>query len=90
MEELTEAQANMIENAFLQDIRSNLLITLPLSTMHYRQAERWLSGRKTTLRSLDALHLACSLYQDSMIVTCDRILHHSAIILGVPCLFMGY
>jgi len=89
MRELTEAQANLVENILLQDIQSNLLIPLSLSTMHYRQAERWLSSRKTPLRTLDALHLACSLHHDSIMVTCDKNLHQSATILGVPCQFIG-
>ena len=89
MGELTEAQANLVENILLQDIQSKLLISLSLSPMHYRQAKRWLSSRKTLLRTLDALQLACSLHHDSMMVTCDKILHQAATLLGVPCMFIG-
>ncbi len=84
MSEITEAQANLVESAFLKDIESGLFLCLPLKPFHYQQAERWISGRKTSLRTLDALHLACSFFYGARIVTCDSVLYSSALILRVP------
>ena len=84
MNEITESQANLLENTFLRDIRTSLFVSHPLTSRHYRQAEKWLSGRKTSLRTLDALHLACCLYQEAKMVTCDALLHQAATTLGVP------
>ena len=84
MEEITEPQANLLENTFLKDLRAGLFVSRPLGSRHYRQAEKWLSGRKTSLRTLDALHLACCLYQEAEMVTCDALLYRAATVLGVP------
>ena len=59
MDELTDPQASLLENTFMKDIRSALLVNVPLGSNHYRQAEKWLSTRKAPLRTLDGLHLAC-------------------------------
>ena len=58
MNELTESQAGLIENTFLEDVRSGLLVGCPLKREQYRQAERWICSRKTSLRTLDGLHLS--------------------------------
>ncbi len=83
MKEMTDAEANLIENTFNSDIKTGLFIRHPLSAAHFNQAERWLSGRKTALRTLDALHLACSWSLEAEMVTCDRVLGESATILGI-------
>jgi len=49
----------------------------------YHQAEKWLSGRKTSLRTLDALHLACCWSMEAEIITCDAVLQQSAEFLGI-------
>jgi predicted nucleic acid-binding protein len=85
MNELSEAQASLVENAFVEDIRSGLFKRLPITTKHYRQALKWISSRKTALRTLDALHLACSFAVGIEMVTCDEVLARSADVLGVPC-----
>ena len=84
MKELTEAQASLVENAFLEDSRSDLFRRLSITTKHYRQAYKWISSRKTALRTLDALHLACSFGFGLEMVTCDEVLAKSADFLGVP------
>ena len=83
MNELKESQAALIENAFRQDIRSGLLVTCPLKSEHYRQAERWIYSRKTSLRTLDGLHLACCLHQGAEMITCDALLHTTAETFGL-------
>ena len=85
MKEITEAQASLVENAFAEDARSGLFRRLSITAKHYRQAQKWISSRKTALRTLDALHLACCFMAGVEIVTCDEVLTNSADILGVPC-----
>ena len=69
MKEITEAQASLVENAFAEDTRSGLFRRLSITTKHYRQAQKWISSRKTALRTLDALHLACCFGAGIEIVT---------------------
>jgi len=83
MGEISESQANLLENTFFKDVRANLFLSQPMTTKHYRQAEKWLSSRKTSLRTLDALHLACCLYTGAKMVTCDTQLHNAATIFGI-------
>ena len=83
MAELEEAEASLIENAFAEDIKSGLLVAQSLSPTHFNQAEKWISAKRTSLRTLDALHLACSWSFDSEMITCDRILYQSAKKLGI-------
>ena len=89
MGEISESQANLLENTFFKDIRTNLFISHPLTTRHYRQAEKWLSSRKTSLRTLDALHLACCLYMGTEMVTCDTLLHNAATTFGISSHFIS-
>lgn len=83
MDELNEAEAGLIENAFTDDIKSGLFIAQSLSPSHYNQAEKWITSRKTSLRTLDALHLAVSWSSEAEMITCDKILYQSASKLGV-------
>ena len=89
MNEITEAQAILVENAFAEDTRSGLFRRLSITTKHYRQAQKWISSRKTALRTLDALHLACCFGAGMEMVTCDEVLASSADVLGVPCRFVA-
>ncbi len=83
MNELNEADAGLIENTFLEDIKSGLFIGQSMSLKHFNQAEKWISTRRTSLRTLDAIHLACSWSSAAEMITCDKILHHSAKQLGI-------
>jgi predicted nucleic acid-binding protein len=83
MKELTEAEASLIENTFNSDIKSGLFIRQVLSPKHFNQAEKWISSRKTALRTLDALLLAGSWSSNAEMVTCDKLLHQSAVQLGI-------
>ena len=89
MKEITEAQASLIENAFAEDTRSGLFRRLSITTKHYRHAQKWISSRKTALRTLDALHLACCFGAGMEMVTCDEVLANSADVLGMPCRFVA-
>ncbi|OQX08737.1 MAG: VapC toxin family PIN domain ribonuclease [Desulfobulbaceae bacterium A2] len=83
LEEITEPQAALLENTFAQDSGAGLFVFRPVTMTHYQQAEKWLSARKTALRTLDALHVACCCSQQARLVTCDSIMYQAAITLGI-------
>ncbi|MFH2130983.1 MAG: type II toxin-antitoxin system VapC family toxin [bacterium] len=83
MTELSEADAGLIENMFAEDIKSGLLVVQSISPSHFNQAEKWISSKRTSLRTLDALHLACSWSFEAEMITCDQILHQAAKKLGI-------
>lgn len=89
-DELTEAHASLVENAFEGDIRSGLFLRLSLIRRNFRQAKAWLSTRRTALRTLDALHLSCSVEAEVTMVTCDAILAEAAVELGISCRLLRY
>lgn len=85
MRELTETQATDIETAFQQDLAAGCFRVIPMTVRNFQQAERWLLSRQTSLRTLDALHLASAHTLDAQFVTCDSGLARSADLLGIPC-----
>ena len=85
MGELTETQATDIETAYQQDLAAGCFQVIPMTARHYQQAERWLLSRQTSLRTLDALHLASAHMLDAQLVTCDSDLARSADLLRVTC-----
>jgi len=89
MGELSEIQANLLENTFNKDVNSGLFVCHQIMPRHFSQAEKWLSGRKTALRTLDALHIACSWDNAAKLITCDTIMHRSAATLGIDNIFLG-
>lgn len=85
MGELSETQATEIEIAHQQDFEAGCFRIISMTVKHYRQAERWLLSRKSSLRTLDALHLASAHLHGVELVTCDGGLARSAEQLGVAC-----
>ena len=81
--ELDERQANRIEAAFREDLGLGRLALRPMDPGHYDQAERWLLMRKTSLRTLDALHLACADGLAAPLVSLDAALLEAAHFLAV-------
>lgn len=81
--ELSERQANRVEAAFYEDVEQGRYIVKALTPDHYIQASRWLLARKTSLRTLDALQLACSAAMDATLVCLDATLCQAARYLGV-------
>ena len=88
MEELDDAQAGIIEQAFAGDRKDGLFKRVSFTVAHYNQAVKWLSLRNTALRTLDTLHLAVSNHGNLTIVTCDEILSKSAEKLGAACHYL--
>jgi len=85
--EFNEVQAVLVENTFNKDVNSGLFETRRVMPECFRQAEKWLSARKTALRTLDALHIACSWGYNAKLITCDAIMHQSANRLGIDNIF---
>jgi predicted nucleic acid-binding protein len=82
MEELDDAQAGRIEQAFADDCKAGLFKRISFTAAHFSSAVKWLSLRNTPLRTLDTLHLAVSNQGNLTIVTCDALLAQSADKLG--------
>lgn len=78
LRELGEGQANQVENAFREDVRAGRFRLLELEPGDYARACEWLLARKTPLRLLDALHLACGLRHDAELVTADVVMARAA------------
>lgn len=85
LHETQEVHAVQITELFAQDCAVGLFLKLPVGDAHYKQAKDWLNRRLTTLRTLDALHLACSAAVGAALVTADRTLYASAEYLGAHC-----
>ena len=83
-EEMSEEHAVLAEKTFADDLRLNVFERTVLDDRHYWQARTWLQRRNTSLRTLDALHLAVAAENDWSIITADKRLHQAATSLGCP------
>jgi len=84
LRELGEAQANQVENAFRDDVRAGRFRVVEPVPADYDRAFAWLLARKTGLRVLDALHMACALRQAAHLVTADSVMLRAARHFGLP------
>lgn len=82
-EELTEPQANRVESAFHEDASAGRFVVCPIESSHYQRASHWLLARKTALRTLDALHLACAEAHQAVVITQDEALMKAALYFGL-------
>lgn len=89
MAELTEPQAHRIENAFDEDTRAGRFAVLALGAPVFERAVQWLLARKTALRTLDALHLACAEGHGAVLITRDQALAEAARYFGLDVRFPG-
>ncbi len=83
MNELTDSQADLVQVTFDQDVQSGLFRVTAVEGSHYNLAEKWISKRATSIRTLDAVHLACAHSLGATVITCDIILSNAADILGL-------
>lgn len=83
MDELGDADANRIESAFCDDVRQGRFVRCPIDIAHYQRAVHWIGTRKTSLRTLDALHLACAEYHQACLITEDDALLSAALFFGL-------
>lgn len=82
-EELSEPQANRIESAFLEDMNAGRFVNCHIESSYYQRAGHWLLTRKTPLRTLDALHLACAEAHHAVLMTQDEALMKAALHFGL-------
>ena len=82
MGEVSREQAAEIDRVFAEDLRLGTFECAELGERQYWQARNWLQRRSTSLRALDALHLAVAAEQGWPILTADRQLHNAAQALG--------
>ncbi len=83
MNELTEPQANRIESAFHDDVSNGRFVRCPIEIAHFQRAVYWVGMRKTGLRTLDALHLACAEYHSARLISGDDALLSAAAFFGI-------
>lgn len=83
MKELTEPEANRIESAFYDDVSHGRFTLCPVEPGYYRRAAHWIGTRKTSLRTLDALHLAGAEAHGAHLITEDITLIDSALFFGI-------
>lgn len=81
--ELSEPQANRMESAFLEDVSVGRFVVCRIETSHYQRAGHWLLARKTALRTLDTLHLACAEAHHAVLITQDEALMKAALHFGL-------
>lgn len=80
---LRGVDASTIAAEFRGHVDANLYRRIELERSHFRQAVVWLSRFTTSLRTLDALHLAVAASHDFDLATFDRDLARAARTLGV-------
>lgn len=81
--ELDDADANRIDSAFNDDLRQGRFVRCPIDAAHYQRAIHWIGTRKTSLRTLDALHLACAEHLQACLITEDDALFNAAVFFGL-------
>ena len=83
MAEISQTQASAIAARFQADLDNGFYIRLPLEPLHYTTAHNWISQFNTSLRTLDALHLAVAASNGISLITADAALAESAETLGL-------
>jgi uncharacterized protein len=81
--EIDEASARSILSIFQLHRSSGVYRFIPIEAREYSIACKWLETFHTSLRALDALHLAAACAHELKFVTADKILAQSAHDLGV-------
>lgn len=83
-EEMEAGEAERVLSRFQAHVEEQRYLMLPIGDEHYVLAADWIGRFSTTLRSLDALHLAVTFTSDMRLVTADQPLAESAGHFGVP------
>jgi predicted nucleic acid-binding protein len=84
--EIDERQANRVDAAFHEDLAAGRFRLHAIEPGRYERATHWLLARSTSLRTIDALHLACAEAEGAVLVTLDRQLADAADYLGIATL----
>ena len=86
--ELNRAAASRILAKFLSHLEGRFYTCLSVETQHVRLARDWIGQFTTSLKSLDALHLAVASLEGLTVVTADRNLADSAKILAIDVMLI--
>ena len=90
MGDLSPSDGNRIVSKFLSHMDGNLFSITPVESHHWRIARGWIGLFNTSLRTLDALHLAIASAGDFVLVTSDQHLIQAAGTLDVKvCVMSG-
>lgn len=82
--ELTQSAINTITTLFHHHIDQLVYERVYMTDAMFETAIQFLSSHKTNLRTLDALHLACSATIQATLITADKVLAKSAEQLDLP------
>lgn len=78
MREISQEDARAIATRFSYHLDNDFYFRIPLESIHYQLARDWIGQFNTSLRTLDALHLACASLNNICLVTADDALARSA------------
>jgi predicted nucleic acid-binding protein len=79
------ATAGKAESQFKSHLAAGSYRFLSIQLREFELARHWISQFSTPLRTLDALHLATAHVNQCELITADKNLEKSAVILGVRC-----
>ena len=85
---LSHMDGSKIIRQFESHVAEKFFQMIPLEYKHFQTAQKWISAFNTTLKSLDALHLAISADINLPIFTADSHLAKSAKFLGIGYKFL--
>jgi len=83
MQEMDRSDGSKIIAKFLAHINDHFYTKLLIKSHHYILARDWIGQFNTSLRTLDAIHLAITSTEGLTIITADETLSKSAKIFGV-------
>ena len=90
MKELARDDARSVVSRFKAHVEGRLYQMIPLTEREFALARTWLGAFETSLRALDALHLAAAFANDLVLVTVDKALVRSGRYFGVECELLSY
>lgn len=88
MGDLSRRDSGRILSKFLSHLDSDLFTVIPVESRYWRLARDWIGLFNTSLRTLDALHLAIASTEEYELVTSDQQLIKAADMLGVKVFAM--
>ncbi len=80
---LSQNDGKRIIEQFQKHLDKDFYFQIPIETQHYKLAKKWISQFSTSLRTLDALHIAVASANHLTILTADTQLVRSAEFFGV-------
>lgn len=86
--ELTAEDGAAVRNHFVAHLDQGIYRRTSLGPHHIRSARELLSGFTTSLRTLDALHLAIAAFQNLQLVTADEAFARAAKTLSIKTKYM--